>query len=69
MYSVLGREAIFLFLHDSSKQGKTNVKIRHFEVNRQVEQERCSVEKLSFERANDFSLIKNYAILKKYDFI
>ena len=32
--AVLGREAISLFLHGSTKQGKINVKIGHFKVNK-----------------------------------
>ena len=62
-------EKVFFFLHGSSKQGKIYLKIGHFEENRQGEQERCRVGKLKFGRANNFSLIKNQAILKKYDFI
>ena len=61
---MLGRKAIFRFLHGSSKQGKVNVKIGHFEVKRLGEQERCRIGKPNFGRANDFSLIKNQAILK-----
>ena len=45
-------------------QEKINVKIGNFEVNRQGGQERCRVGKLNFERANDFSLIKNHTTLK-----
>ena len=49
---VLGREAILLFLHGSSKQGKINVKIRHFELNRLGQQERSRVlEKCNFGMA------------------
>ena len=57
----------FPFLHDSEKQGKINIKYRHFELNRLGEEERCRVvEKNSIlgwhGRAKDFSLIKNHAI-------
>ena len=47
----------------------TYLKIGYFEENRYGEQGRCRVGKLKFGRANNFSLIKNQAILKKYDFI
>ena len=63
--AVLGKETTFL--HGSSKQGKINVKVRHFELNRLGEQERCRVEKFNFGmawRAKDFNLIKNHSILK-----
>ena len=37
--AVLRKEATFL--HGSNEQGKINVKVRHFELNRLEEQERC----------------------------
>ena len=64
---VLGREAIFLFLHGSSKQGKINVTIGRFELIDRENKKDAGYKKLNFGKANDFGLIKNHAILKKYD--
>ena len=68
--AVLGRGAIFLpFSHGLSRQVKINVKIKLLWSNRYGEQERFRAGKRNVVRANDFNLIKNHAILKKYGFI
>ena len=65
---MLGREATFLFYIVQVKQGKINV-IGHFEVIDWENKKDTGWELMIsvFGRANDFGLIKNHAILKKYD--